>query len=36
MSQMTFFHYITGIAIGSIAADIIITENEYIIIDGYI
>ncbi|MSU00989.1 DUF421 domain-containing protein [Tissierella sp. DSM 105185] len=31
MSQMTFFHYVTGITIGSIAADIVITDNGSII-----
>lgn len=31
MSQMTFFHYVTGISIGSIAADIVITDNGSII-----
>lgn len=31
MSQMTFFHYVTGITIGSMAANIIINDNKSIL-----
>lgn len=31
MSQMTFFHYVTGITIGSIAANIVSTDNQSIL-----
>lgn len=31
MSQMTFFHYVTGITIGSIAANIVVNDNEPIL-----
>ena len=35
LSQLTFFHYITGITIGSIASEIA-AQKETPIIDGYI